>query len=184
MTTAAHNCGRPVFGDEAMTVICGIRVGEGRRLSRALLAAAVRETWGWTEVPELELSPRGKPEFADRPGHWFSLSHSEGYVLCALSDEGPVGVDIEVVRPHREGLPQYAMTAGELQEFDGSWEEFTRVWTLKEAWCKREDAPLFPPRKVVTPPPCPYKNYAGEDWRAAVCCTGEPPEQIVWLELG
>lgn len=167
-----------------MTVIFGASGDDGRSLSRPLLAAAVRQLWDREPLPELERSPRGKPEFAVWPGHWLSLSHSEGYALCALSDEGPVGVDIEVVRPHRAGLPQYAMTPRELEEFDGSWEGFTRVWTLKEAWCKREDAPLFPPRDVVTPPPCPWKGYAGEDWQAAVCCTGEPPEQIVWLDLG
>ena len=164
-----------------MTVVFGTKGDDGKALSRPLLTHAVRETWGWTELPEPERSPRGKPEFSGRPGHWLSISHSGGYALCALSDDGPVGVDIEVVRPHRDGLPRYAMTAEEFAAFDGSWEEFARVWTLKEAWCKREDTPLFPPRRVVTPPSCPHQCYAGTDWRAAVCCAGQPPAEIRWL---
>ena len=165
-----------------MTVLYGISGSDGRKLSRPLLAAVVKELWGWDEVPELCLSPRGKPEFAGVDGRWFSLSHSGGYALCALSDDGAVGVDIEVVRPHREGLPRYALCEEELAGFDGSWEDFARIWTMKESWCKREDSPLFPPRAVPTPPPCPHGSYRGENWRAAVCCCGAVPEKILWLD--
>ena len=166
-----------------MTVVYGIRGEDGRELSRPLLKAAVRLHWGWTECPELTRSERGKPEFAWEEGRWMSLSHSGGYALCALSEDGPVGVDIEVVRPHRDGLPQYALNEAELADFDGSWADFARIWTLKESWCKREDCPLFPPREVVTPPPCPHGSYGGKDWRAALCCGGTVPDGIVWLDF-
>ena len=166
-----------------MTVIYGIRGEDGRALSRPLLAAAVRAAWGWNVMPGLKCSKRGKPEFDGAEGRWISLSHSGGYALCALSEDGPVGVDIEVVRPHRNGLPLYALNEKELAGFDGSWENFARIWTLKESWCKREDTPLFPPREVMTPPPCPHGSYAGEGWRAALCCCGEVPREILWLDL-
>ena len=164
-----------------MTVVYGTSGSNGRSLSRSLLAAAVKDLWGWEEVPPLERSPRGKPEFSGKPGHWLSLSHSKGYALCALSDEGPVGVDIEVVRPHRKNLPRYAMTAEEFSAFDGTWESFCRVWVLKESFCKMTDSPLFPPRKVSTPPNCPHKIWTGEGWQAAVCCTALPHPEIIWL---
>lgn len=166
-----------------MTVIFGCSGEDGRRLTRSLLTEAVRHLWGWAQCPELRYSDRGKPEFARAEGRWLSLSHSGGYALCALSEDGPVGVDIETVRPHRPGLPRYALSVEELAGFDGSWADFARIWTLKESWCKQEDVPLFPPRAVVMPPPCPHGSYAGEDWRAAVCCRGAVPEQIHWLEL-
>lgn len=168
------------FGGEAMTVIYGIRGEDGRKLSRPLLARAVRLLWGWETLPPVAESPRGKPYFPDHPGKWFSLTHSGGIALCALSDAGPVGVDVEVVRPHREGLPRYAFSEEELAEFDGSWEDFARLWTRKESRCKRQDSPLFPPRRAEVPD-CPCKSYAGEDWRGAVCCSDEPPEDIFWL---
>ena len=71
----------------------------------------------------------------------------------------------------------------ELEEFDGSWEDFYRLWTRKESWCKREDAPLYPPREAVPPPGC-CAGFAGEGWRGAVCCHGAPPEGVVWLSPG
>lgn len=167
-----------------MTVIYGTQGEDGRRLAWPLLAQAARDCWGWAALPPVERSPRGKPFFPGLNGRWFSLSHSGGLALCALSDNGPVGVDVERVRPHRAGLPAYALSPGELARFDGSWGEFCRLWTLKESWCKREDAPLFPPRAVETPPPCPHRSYAGPDWWVAVCCTGAPPEGIRWVEQG
>ena len=164
-----------------MNALYGIWGEDGTQLSRPLLCRAVRLLWGWTKLPELTRSDRGKPEFADG-GHWLSLAHSGGCALCALSDEGPIGADVELVRPHREGLPRYVMSREEFGRFDGSWEDFSRIWTLKEAFCKRTDMPLFPPREVRTPPDCPYRSYKGRDWRAAICCTGEPPEDILWLD--
>lgn len=163
-----------------MTAIYGVRGEDGRTLSRRLLARAVSLTWGWNELPRIDTSSRGKPYFPDYPQCWFSLSHSGGIALCALSDAGPVGVDVELVRPHREGLPQYAFSPEELVDFDGSWEDFARLWTVKESWCKRQDIPLFPPRKAGLPD-CPCGSYAGEDWRGAVCCCDQPPEDIIWL---
>lgn len=163
-----------------MTVIYGVRGEDGRRLARPLLERAAALCWGWDVLPPVGRSPRGKPFFPGREDCFFSLSHSGGIALCALSD-GPVGVDVELVRPRRAGLPAYVLSRGELARFDGSWEEFYRLWTLKESWCKREDVPLFPPRDVPAQPPCPHKSYAGEGWRAAVCCCGMPPGEIVWL---
>lgn len=162
-----------------MTAIYGIEGEDGRKLAWPLLALAVREYWGWAALPQVERSPRGKPLFSGQDGHWFSLSHSGGIALCALSG-APVGVDVELVRPRRAGLPAYALSPEELARFDGSWEDFYRLWTLKESWCKREDAPLFPPRDVSVPPLCPHKSYAGEGWRAAVCCADTPPRDILW----
>ena len=163
-----------------MTVIYGTKGQDGRHIAWPLLDAAIKLCWGWDSLPPVEHSPRGKPLFAGREDRWFSLSHSGSLALCALSDR-PVGVDVELVRPRRPGLPAYVLSDAELAAFDGSWEDFYRRWTLKESWCKREDSPLFPPRDVPIPPPCPHRSYAGDSWRAAVCCCGTPPEDIIWL---
>ena len=165
----------------SMTVIYGTRGEDGRKLAWPLLRLAAGERWGWPALPPVERSPRGKPRFAGRDDCWFSLSHSGGIALCALSS-APVGVDVELVRPRRAGLPAYVLSPEELARFDGTWEDFYRLWTLKESWCKREDIPLFPPRDVPAPPPCPHESYAGEDWRAAVCCGDAPPGGILWRD--
>lgn len=63
-----------------------------------LLRLALRETYGWEELPEISLSAQGKPDFPDHPAVYFNLSHTGGAVLVGISDQ-PVGVDIERVRP-------------------------------------------------------------------------------------
>ena len=162
-----------------MTVIYGVKGEDGRALNWPLLELAAREQWGWTALPPVERSPRGKPLFVGKNDRWFSLSHSGGIALCALSS-APVGVDVELVRPRRAALFDYVLGEAERAGFDGTWEDFYRLWTLKESWCKREDIPLFPPRDLPSPPPCPHKSYAGDGWQAAVCCEGEPPREILW----
>lgn len=165
-----------------MTKVFGCAGEDGRALDWDLLRDAAKLVWGWADLPAVARSSRGKPYFPDRPGCWFSLSHSGGLALCALSDNGPVGVDIEVVRTRRPGLFDCVLSSAERAAFDGTWEDFYRIWTLKESWCKREDIPLYPPRNLETPPPCSHKSYAGGYWRAAVCCCGPAPEKILWLD--
>lgn len=164
-----------------MTVIYGTTGADGRRLAWPLLERAVLLCWGWTALPPVERSPRGKPLFQGMVDRWFSLSHSGGAALCALSGS-PVGVDIELVRPRRPAFPQWALSQRELSQSGGAWEDFYRLWTLKESWCKREDAPLFPPRRVETPPPCPHSSFDGAGWQGAVCCFGAPPGEICWIK--
>ena len=165
-----------------MTWLFGMQGEDGKRLSRPLLRRAAALAWGWRALPELARSGRGKPYFRHWPEKWFSLSHSGGLTLCALSDDGPVGVDVEVERPRRPGLMAYALSPAEQAACRGDWGACYRLWTLKESWCKREDSPLYPPRKVVTPPPCPHRSYTGPGWRGAVCCSGTPPEDVLWME--
>lgn len=167
-----------------MTYIYGTSGADGRTLTRPLLAAAVRLLWGWEALPPLQYSPRGKPDFAPALGRWLSLSHSGGLALCALSDGGPVGVDIERVRPRRPSLPLHCLSPAERAVFDGSWADFYRFWTLKESRCKQTDSPLLPPHAIPVPPPVPHAVYAWEGWRAAVCCMDAAPADIVWLTLG
>ena len=159
---------------------------ECRETARRLLAFAVFQAWGWTGLPPVERGRRGKPFFPGMPERQFSLSHSGGLVLCALSDRGAVGADIERVRPHRRELPAYVMSEGELAAFDGSWEDFARVWALKEAYVKCLGGSIFPPREAPAPPPLPHRCYAGEGWRAALCCAetaDPPPAAIQWISL-
>lgn len=155
---------------------------DGRAAARVLLSFALRDAWGWDETPPVARGSFGKPFFPGLPGRRFSLSHTAGLCLCALSEAGEVGADIETVRPRRAGLPRYVMSGGELAAFDGSWEDFARVWTLKEAFVKLRGGSIFPPRDVPAPPPVPYRCYAGTGWRAALCAdSGELPEEIRWV---
>ena len=157
---------------------------KGRETAHRLLAFAVSRAWGWDEVPRQERGVWGKPFFpAPYSDFRFNLSHTEGLALCALSDEGEVGVDIEVIKPRKEGLPRYVMSEEEFAAFDGTWEDFTRIWTLKEALVKYRGTSVAKARAVTVPPDVPYRSYEGEGWRAALCCEGEPPAEINWVEV-
>lgn len=145
----------------------------------ALLGDALA-LWGIKALPPVSRAEHGKPFFPTLPGLHFNLSHTAGWSLCALSDT-PVGVDVEAVRPRRKGLWRYCLTDGEYADFmgrGGGWEEFYRLWTLKEAWCKYTGRGLGHPRQWPTPPPCPYRSYAGDGFAAAVCGEEDPGELI------
>lgn len=155
---------------------------DGHTAAYALLSHALGDAWGWEETPRLDQGRSGKPFFPDFPDRQFNLSHTVGLCLCALSEAGPVGVDIERVHPLRDNLPRYVMSDRELAAFDGTWEDFTRIWTLKEAYVKLRGGSIFPPREVPAPPPVPHRSYAGAGWRAALCTEGGAlPEEIRWV---
>lgn len=156
------------------------RVGEGDPY--VLLAALLAEAEGLALLPGIARFPGGKPWFPDFPQYHFNVSHSGTLGLCALSDR-PVGVDIERVRPRKEGLPAYALDERELGWFrtrGENWADFYTLWTMKEARIKCTGEGLRrPPRKITVPLLEPggraewegftFTALAGEDWRGAVC---------------
>lgn len=97
-----------------------------------LLRIALRERYGWRDLPDIALTSLGKPWFPDHPEVCFSLSHTAGAVLAALSDR-PVGADIEHLRP----VSQRAMR----RLADVSTERaFFESWVRREALAKRSGA--------------------------------------------
>ena len=175
----------------AMLLILGSRDQEGRAASRRLLALGLREIWGLEEMPPVVRGPMGKPYFPDLPDVHFNLSHSGNLALCAFSDR-PVGVDIERVRPHRDGLPRHSLDIREYRWFleqGGGWDKFCQLWTRKESWVKRVGGSIAGPARICPPLPGEraegllLQDFAGEGWRAAVCAAGEGEYQIQWRDL-
>jgi len=89
---------------------------------------------------------RGKPVLAPESAPselHFNLSHSGDAALLAITRAGPVGADLEQVRPLAEmdGLVTRFFSAGEQSAFArlAAAEKppaFFRLWTRKEAWLK------------------------------------------------
>ncbi len=148
----------------------------------ALLAALAAEVWGLRPLPAVARRPGGKPWFPAAPQRRFSLSHSGGLALCALSDR-EVGADVELVRPRRAGLARYVLGDREFQWFTaqgGRWEDFYTLWTLKEARAKCTGEGLRgPAREIAVPLLEPgeqgewegfsFTALGGSGWRGAVC---------------
>lgn len=94
-----------------------------------MLHLALRERYGWRQIPEIVVSSMGKPHFRDFPKTHFNISHTGGAVLVGVSDE-PVGVDIERIRPVSErAMRRIAGVASE--------EAFFQSWVRREARAKR-----------------------------------------------
>lgn len=53
--------------------------------------------------PEIAVDPGGKPSLCDFPGIHFSISHTDGLVMCAVADH-PVGCDVERIVPLDDDL--------------------------------------------------------------------------------
>ncbi len=82
-----------------------------------------------------------KPYISDMSGFYFSLSHSEDYVLCAC-DRREIGADLQCMdREVKETLAKKVMTEDEYGMYVGlskqkQREEFYRIWTIKESYSK------------------------------------------------
>ncbi len=156
------------------------RMGTGD--AYALLEALMLEARGVEPLPAIAREVGGKPYFPTCPDLHFSLSHSEGLALCACSERA-VGVDVERLRPRREGLPAYALSGEELiwlKGHGGDWSWFYTLWTLKEAKVKCTGEGLRrPPREISVPLLEPgesrvwegfsFTALAGDGWRGALC---------------
>jgi len=96
----------------------------------------------------LSFNENGKPYFAARQDIFFSISHTKGCAVCAISDE-EVGCDVERIRAvsdkeikRVDGIVNRFFNSKEkeylLNTSDESWkvERFYRLWTMKEAYIK------------------------------------------------
>lgn len=109
------------------------------RLARALLLKMVASRWPAQAARLcLKSDPFGRP-FLDGPAGtlpFVSLSHSRGWIACAASAIGPLGIDIEVPRPGRNVAGIAAAAFGPLEAeraTTGGESGFYRIWTLREA---------------------------------------------------
>jgi 4'-phosphopantetheinyl transferase len=85
-------------------------------------------------LPKLEKEENGAPIPAGGI-HW-SLSHKSGCV-AAVAAPAPVGIDIEKIRPVKEGLAERIAAPDEWRLFSGEeLSDFFRCWTAKEAVLK------------------------------------------------
>lgn len=91
---AARDCGSPVSRAES--------VRQMHDSAWSLLALSLHRLdpqrfpgGGAGQLPEVRKGPYGKPAFADPSLPAFSLSHSGRVALCAVSDSGPVGADVQ-----------------------------------------------------------------------------------------
>lgn len=123
----------------------------GRRAEYLRGRSLVRRTLSrYAEVPpeawRFQLGSHGRPELApDSPGPrlGFNLSHTEGCMVCLVSQDPEAGVDVEwTARPGKtvELADRFfcSQEVSDLQELpeEERREQFFRYWTLKESYMK------------------------------------------------
>ncbi len=105
---------------------------------RELLGFAVRDAYGLDSASMMiELGEHGKPYFPDSAVN-FNISHSGDYAAAAVCSV-PVGVDIQVYRPIKEGLVRKLCRGSELDYIAASGDTqrtFINLWSLKESYIK------------------------------------------------
>ncbi|MEV4771255.1 4'-phosphopantetheinyl transferase family protein [Micromonospora humida] len=151
-------------------------VDDGRVTARALLVETAAALAG---VPAaavtVEHTATGAPVLRGVATGWHtSVSHTRGLVAVAVSRHGPVGVDVEALRP----LPAVALSRRWFAPEDTDWlrgrpvqrrgVDFLALWTGKEAVAKLHGTGLCGGRLLRwrTAPPAPPA------WRPAVDAPG------------
>ena len=71
----------------------------------------------------------------------YNISHAGQFVVCALNDKGPVGVDVELVKNSCLDLAKRFFTENEYryllsQLVENQSEYFCQLWTMKESYIK------------------------------------------------
>lgn len=113
-----------------------IAPGTGHPEGRALLAQLYEEYTG-QPMPPVLTTERGKPYFAEGPH--FSISHTDRYVFCALS-ERCIGIDAEELdRDIDLRLADKILSPREKEQYDDAPDKrlaLLTFWVLKEAAAK------------------------------------------------
>lgn len=109
----------------------------GHDAGRLLLARLYREETG-SALPEILVTPQGKPYFSDEKLH-FSISHTATHVFCCLCDKN-VGLDAEpVTRALSADFAQRFLSETERARFSAAKEApevLLRFFVLKESYAK------------------------------------------------
>lgn len=96
---------------------------------------------GYGEPLRLSVQTNGRPEPADYPEIFISVSHSGSFTVLSVSDE-LTGVDLQQRRPVRRGLAERffddadSAMLRDLSSREAEEDLFFRLWTIHEAYAK------------------------------------------------
>lgn len=142
---AYHN----LLGPEDLLAVSQMRSAVNRDCTiagRVLLRTALSRTVGDRIEPRewrIQLEPSGKPALAkDWPHLHFSISHTDQIAVVAVSEALPIGIDVETIDegPSHDLIatccyPSERLLFNATAPYQRA-HEFTRLWTLKEAYAK------------------------------------------------
>ncbi|MEY3220526.1 MAG: hypothetical protein RIT27_1883 [Pseudomonadota bacterium] len=104
-------------------------------LSKVLLQTVLHDT-----LQALQYSALGRPYLKNQPN--FNLSHTDHWVVCALTEKGKIGIDLEKIKMlNYQGLLKRFFNAQEQALFQTE-KGFFEGWTRKEAILKAQGCGL------------------------------------------
>lgn len=121
-----------------------LKQSEQHKIACALLAEALEKRFGIKNFT-IKKAEKGKPFLAEYPEVHFNISHCPGLAVCGISC-GEIGVDAELIRPHRKNAMKRIFSPEERELVAASEnpdEDFFRIWTLKESLCKFTGEGIF-----------------------------------------
>ncbi len=110
-------------------------------LSRALLQYILETSYGIMQLPDIGYLEHGKPYFIDHPNLAFNITHTDDYMAIIVSDNSPVGIDIETIKMRKNfiGLEEKILHPIErkwLNSQENYLNAFFILWSAKEAYLK------------------------------------------------
>ena len=96
-------------------------------------------------APYFTYSYNKKPYIAENKNIFFNISHTQGCVICAISDN-EIGVDVEKVRPINLKISKKICTPSEQKLLDKSSNKLhflLKMWTKKESYVKMKSGNIF-----------------------------------------
>ena len=166
-------------------------------LKRAQCAAAgllLTHLFGEKGVaPTLVYGANGKLYLADKPGTFFSITHSDKWVFLAVSDS-EIGIDAQMPRKVCPRLAARSTSPEELAWVKEDTEpHFTRLWTMKEAYLKYTGTGLTIPIRSVSlnvPPTDGYDRIHDCYWwllntplPCSLCAKRNDSLEIVYVDV-
>ena len=95
------------------------------------------------DINNIEYAANGKPYFVNASIH-FSISHCNGYAACVISEEGSVGIDIELIQERIKKVAPKFLHHSELEKIntlkqEAQLKEMSFIWAAKEAMYKMNE---------------------------------------------
>lgn len=105
-----------------------------------LLKYGLSKFYGISEKLEISRFEGGKPYLVGHPSIDFNISHTSGMVMCGITDNGKIGVDVDHIRKVHKNVALKVYNEAEINyinEIEECYENrFFEIWTKKEAYTK------------------------------------------------
>jgi phosphopantetheine--protein transferase-like protein len=116
---------------------------EERRIQHLAVRLLFKLMMPEIDLADLILADNGKPYLKGVPFH-FSFSHCKGYAACAVCDNRPIGIDIEIIHPRILKVAHKFLNDKEKDALaglteDASLQQLAFFWAAKEAMYKQHE---------------------------------------------